>query len=286
MVLCGLARLIRYRFFLFAGAFPYFLGVAVSYNVLKNIDLSLFLVGLLGLIFAFIGVESFNEYFDISDRVFLESPRMFNPSPRILLAGVGAFAGAFLIGVYLTLTSGLLIFPLAVAGFIIAAFYVGPPLRLVYRGFGEAGIFVAYGPLMTFGGYYIQTGRVDLLPLFASVIPGLLILSLAILNEIPDYYNDLLSGKRNIVARMGRRRGAIVYICLLISVYAYIGIGGFTILPIASLLALTTAPIAYRTAQVSLRYNDAPHHFTSAISSTVILYLAFTMITTLSYLFY
>lgn len=73
-----------------------------------------------------------------------------------------------------------------------------PPIRWSYRGLGEPFIFLSYGPTMTLGSYYVQVQRIDLVAALASLIPGLLIFVLAIINKIPDFYRD----KRNIVIRI------------------------------------------------------------------------------------
>ena len=73
-----LIKLIRYRFLLVAGLLPYALGTALAFHVHQTFDLYFFLVGLLGLFFALLGVEAFNEYFDWqlgTDRVFQLHPK-------------------------------------------------------------------------------------------------------------------------------------------------------------------------------------------------------------------
>jgi hypothetical protein len=50
--------------------------------------------------------------------------------------------------------------------------------------------------------------------LLASLVPGLLIMALAVANAIPDFHQDRLVGKRNLVVRLGRRRGVLLYLAL------------------------------------------------------------------------
>ncbi len=66
-------KLIRYRFFLFAGLLPYFLGQAVAFNVRGEVNWIHFWLGFLGILFVLVAVELFNEYFDAKeggDRIF------------------------------------------------------------------------------------------------------------------------------------------------------------------------------------------------------------------------
>src|SRR5687767_6450027 len=95
--------LVRYRFFLYAGLLPYLLGAAWAYAVEGSFDAPVFWSGLGGVVFAVIGVEAFNEYFDAQ----MGTDRVFNPddlppmSTWVLWLGIAAFAGALAVGVYL-----------------------------------------------------------------------------------------------------------------------------------------------------------------------------------------
>ncbi len=146
--LTRLIRLVRYRFLLVAGLLPYGLGAAVAFHSQGQFNLFLFLIGLTGLLFVLIGVEAFNEFFDWrmgTDRVF-----QLNPKPvtnRTFLVGIVAFFIALIVAVFLTLKLGVTIMVLSLMGFFAAFFYLAPPLKLAYRGFGEIIIALSYGPL-------------------------------------------------------------------------------------------------------------------------------------------
>lgn len=124
-------------------------------------------------------------------------------------------------------------------GFLGAYFYVGPPIRWAYRGFGEIVIGLCYGPFMVLGSYYIQTQKIDFVPFYVSVISGLSVFCLAVLNEIPDYYQDTLVGKRNLVVRLGKQKAIVLLKLCLAGVFALLIFG--TVLKRIPLLA--TAPI-------------------------------------------
>ncbi len=208
--------LVRYRFFLFAGLLPYALGAAWAFGRLGHFDGWAFLAGLAGVALAVVGVESFNEYFDArmgTDRVF--NPEELAPVPDwVVWLGAGAFAGALLIAIALSLRTGWPVVAFAVLGGAAAIFYEAPPIRWVYRGLGEAAIAVSYGPAMVLGSLYLQTRTVSLGAFWASLVPGLLIMALAVANAIPDFHQDRLVGKRNLVVRLGRGRGVVLYLTL------------------------------------------------------------------------
>lgn len=279
--------LLRYRFFVFAGVFPYLFGTCAAYYYNHTFDLFYFSVGFVGIVLSLIGVEAFNEYFDSefgADFIFSQSPRDKIP-PYTLGLGLLSFFFAFLIGVYLTLNLGRAIMVFAVLGFLAAAFYVGPPIKWAYRGLGETVIFLAYGPIMAVGSYYVQTKRVDFEAIFASLVPGFLILALAIVNEIPDYFQDKLVGKRNIVVRIGRKNSVYLYAAILFALYATVAAG--LILknfPFFSMLIFLTLPLTIKSIMLAKNTFDNPEKFVAVIRSTIVLYLVVIFIFIIGYL--
>jgi 1,4-dihydroxy-2-naphthoate octaprenyltransferase len=271
-----IASFVRYRFFLYAGLLPYLLGAAWAYAVVGAFDAPVFWSGLGGIVLAVIGVESFNEYFDDQ----MGTDRVFNPEdlPRmsgwVLWLGVAAFAGAFAVGVYLTYRAGWPILAFAVLGGLAAIFYVAPPIRWAYRGLGETVIALSYGPWMVLGSLYLHTRAVSWGALWASLVPGFLIMALAVVNAIPDYHQDRLVGKRNLVVRLGRRRGVWLYVALagagLLAALVGVAAGVF---PIACLAAVLALPLLVSSARVALRSYESPRQFVPAIRAVVSCYL-------------
>jgi len=268
--------LVRYRFFLYAGLLPYLLGAAWAHAMAGAFDAAVFWSGLGGVVLAVVGVESFNEYFDSrmgTDRVF--NPEDLPPmSALVLWVGIAAFAGALSVGVYLTYRGGWPILAFAVLGGLAAIFYVAPPIRWAYRGLGEAVIALSYGPWMVLGSLYLHTGTLSWGALWASLVPGLLIMALAVVNAIPDYHQDRLVGKRNLVVRLGRRRGVWLYLSLAAAglVVAALGVAA-GVFPVACLAALLAAPLLIQSARVGVRTYESPRNFVPAIRAVVACYL-------------
>jgi 1,4-dihydroxy-2-naphthoate octaprenyltransferase len=268
--------LVRYRFFLYAGLLPYLLGAAWAYAMAGAFDAAVFWSGLGGVVLAVVGVESFNEYFDSQ----MGTDRVFNPedlppmSQWVLWLGVAAFAGAFAVGIYLTYRGGWPIFAFALAGGLAAIFYVAPPIRWAYRGLGETVIALSYGPWMVLGSFYLHTGTLSWGALWASLVPGLLIMALAVVNAIPDYHQDRLVGKRNLVVRLGRRRGVRLYLALAAAglVVAALGVAA-GVFPVACLAALLATPLLVQSARVGVRTYESPRQFVPAIRAVVACYL-------------
>ncbi len=271
-----IASLVRYRFFLYAGLLPYLLGAAWAYSMAGVFDAAVFWSGLAGVVLAVVGVESFNEYFD--DRMGTE--RVFNPddaapmSDWVLWLGIAAFAGAFAVGIYLTYRAGWPILAFAVLGGLAAIFYVAPPIRWAYRGLGETVIALSYGPWMVLGSLYLHTREVSWGAFWASLVPGFLIMALAVVNAIPDYHQDRLVGKRNLVVRLGRQRGVWLYLGLAGAGLATVAVGAAAgVFPAASLAALLALPLLVSSARAALHTYESPRQFVPAIRAIVGCYM-------------
>jgi len=269
--------LVRYRFFLYAGLLPYLLGAAWAYAIERVFDAPVFWSGLGGVVLAVVGVESFNEYFDSR----MGTDRVFNPddlppmSGSVLWLGIAAFGGALAVGIYLTWRGGWPILAFALLGGLAAIFYVAPPIRWAYRGLGEAVIALSYGPWMVLGSLYLHTRAFSWGALWASLVPGLLIMALAVVNAIPDYHQDRLVGKRNLVVRLGRKRGVLLYVALAAAGLAVAAIGvAAGVFPVACLAALLAVPLLVQSARVGVRTYESPRQFVPAIRAVVTCYLA------------
>jgi 1,4-dihydroxy-2-naphthoate octaprenyltransferase len=276
--LLRVVALIRYRFFLYAGLLPYLLGAAWAYAT-SGVDGAMFWSGLGGVVLAVIGVEAFNEYFDAR----MGTDRVFNPadlppiSDAVFWCGVLAFAGALGVGVFLALRIGWPILAFAVLGGLAAIFYEAPPIRWSYRGLGELVIGLAYGPWMVLGSLYLNTRTVAWDALVASLIPGLSIMALAVVNAIPDYHQDLLVGKRNLVVRLGRGNGVLLYLALAggALVVTLVGVlaGIFPWECAAALLGLPLLVVSGLRARTTF---TTPRRFLPAVRSLVAYYTAVT----------
>jgi 1,4-dihydroxy-2-naphthoate octaprenyltransferase len=274
--LFAVCRLVRYRFFLYAGLLPYLLGAAWAYARAGAFAAPIFWSGLAGVVLAVIGVEAFNEYFDSrmgTDRVFnpAELPPM---SDAVLWLGIVAFGGALAVGIYLTERRGWPILAFALLGGTAAIFYVAPPIRWAYRGLGELVIALSYGPWMVLGSLYLHTQSLSWEALFASLVPGCLIMALAVVNAIPDYHQDRLVGKRNLVVRLGRRRAVWLYLALAAAGLLVVPVGVASgIFPATCVAALLALPLLLASAHSALHTYETPRAFVPAVRSIVGCYL-------------
>ena len=271
--------LIRYRFFLFAGLLPYLVGSAWAFAVAGRFDPALFWSGLGGVVLSVIGVEAFNEYFDAR----MGTDRIFNPAdlPPIARAvfwiGVVAFAAALAVGAYLAWRVGWPILVFALLGGAAAIFYEAPPIRWVYRGLGETMIGLAYGPWMVLGSVYLHAQALPPALALASLVPAGLIMALAVVNAIPDFHQDRLVGKRNLVQRVGRDRAVALYVGMAGAGLAIVPLAVLAgLLPAGCLLALLALPWVVASARHAGRTFAAPKQFLPAMRHMVMAYLVAT----------
>jgi 1,4-dihydroxy-2-naphthoate octaprenyltransferase len=287
-LLLKVASVVRYRFFLYAGLLPYLLGAAWAYGMEKEFRPGVFWLGFLGIFLSVVGVESFNEYFDAkmgTDRVFNPSDDEYIPEWMFSL-GVAAFAVAAAIGFYLAVQGGWPIVLYTLLGGSAAVWYVGPPVRWVYRGLGELVIGLSYGPWMTLGSLHLHTHRFSWGALAASLIPGLLIMGLAVVNNIPDFHQDRLVGKRNLVVRLGRKGGMYLYLALTAVglLVAVIGSAAGLFPRWSWLAALAGFPLWLASAKAARTTYDTPRLFIPAVRNIVLCYIAGTAVFTLTLL--
>lgn len=229
----------------------------------------------MGIFFVLVAVELFNEYFDAKqggDRIFAQQqPKIPDWFFKLAVSTLGL---AFLIGVYLTLKTGWPVLLFSFLGFLGAYFYVGPPIRWAYRGFGEIVIGLCYGPFMVLGSYYIQTQKIDFIPFYVSVISGLSVFCLAVLNEIPDYYQDTLVGKRNLVVRLGKQKAILLLKSGLAGVFVLLILGVMTkIIPVLAIFAVATLPWLLKSIKRVEKNYDNPTAFLSSVNTIVVTHI-------------
>jgi len=286
--LLRVVSLVRYRFFLYAGLLPYLLGAAWAYRITGHFEGPIFWSGLAGVALAVVGVEAFNEYFDSR----MGTDRVFNPddlppmSDAVLWLGVAGFAGALAVGVFLTGRAGWPILAFAGLGGLAAVFYVAPPIRWAYRGLGETVIALSYGPWMVLGSLYLHAGVLDWGAFWASLVPGFLIMALAVANAIPDFHQDRLVGKRNLVVRLGRQRGVWLYLSLATAALL-VALGGVVagIFPPTCLATLVALPLIVSSARRAVGTFTTPRLFVPAIQRIVTCYVVAVALFTAAILF-
>jgi 1,4-dihydroxy-2-naphthoate octaprenyltransferase len=292
-------EVIRVKFFL-AGVPSTFLGASLAWYMHRKFDAPYFFLSLFGILLSMVGCYTFNEYFDFKSGVDViirqEDITPFSAGSRVLpkrqlnpysvfKAGVIAWALAFIIGLYLTLVRGWLVMLLALLGFFTGALYTLPPFKWAYRGLGEVFIGLTYGPLITFGSYYVQAAELPLhLISLPSLVPGLLITAVIWINEFPDYFADMKAGKRNMVVRLGRKRASKIYTFLILASYTIPLLGALLqLLPLTTLATLVTLPIAYKGISIVKGMYEDSKGLIPAMAITIFLFASSTLLLASAY---
>ncbi len=178
---------------------------------------------------------------------------------RMLTAAALFFAATAGIGIYLAWACGWPVLALGIFGMACSIFYTAPPIRFGYRGFGELGLLVNFGPVIVLGAYFVQARNLSFEPLIASLVPGLLMASMILINEIPDYEADRRAGKWNLVARFGRKTGAVLYGAGLASSYGILILSASAgVLSPFVLLGLASLPLAFKSLFILRRHLNDP----------------------------
>lgn len=131
----------------------------------------------------------------LSERWYFRSAVVFGLVSLGCAAGLGALWGRWEPGV-------LSLFILAGAWF-----YSLPPLKFVYRGWGEPVIFLLFGLAPVAAGCFARGGDLVSARAMAHGVPfGFLTSVILFVNEVPDWATDAASGKRTWVVRLGPAR--------------------------------------------------------------------------------
>lgn len=273
--------------FLPQGVLPVVLGSVVAWLQTGRFDWFFFLLAIIGSAFVQIGLTMLNDTLDYlygTDRSVTGEKNPFSGGSGVLADGLLQanemlaailffYATATVIGAYLTFHVGWGVFWMALLGLFLSVYYSVKPLRLAYRGVGELAMLIGYGPTITLGAYYVQTGQFNLVAGLVGLVPGLLMWSMILVNEIPDYAEDLRAHKLNLTVRLGPRRVHWLYITSLSGTYVFI-VGGaiMGMFPVWSLLALLSLPMAVNSFRVVHNHYLTPGKMIAANRAMVITY--------------
>jgi 1,4-dihydroxy-2-naphthoate octaprenyltransferase len=211
--------------FLTASVSPVIVGSALGFAIAGTFNWPLFLLALFGMMALHAGANIANDYFDSlsgndwanknvtpfsGGRQFIQQNIL---SPEVTLAAsIFCLALGTLLGlVILYLTRSWFILTLGLTGLLGGFFYTAPPVKLGYRGVGEIAIAFLFGILPVYGSYYLQTGLIDITPLPAACVVGILIFLIIFVNEFPDLPADAAVNKKTLVVRFGIPAGVWIY---------------------------------------------------------------------------
>ncbi len=267
---------------------PILLGTSYAWHSDGVFDARAFAAALVAAVFYHGGMNVINDYFDHLNGAdamnrtpltpFAGGSRMIQkglmePKETLYLAVVLLSAGS-LIGLYLAYLKGPLLILIGAVGLLSGFFYSAPPLFFAGRGLGELMVGLNFGLLTVSGSYYVQTGTLKSGVFFISLPLSFLIAGLLYMNEFPDYEADRISGKRNLLVRLGPERGrwgvpvflGCAYLSLIISTLL-----GYT--APASLIALASLYFAVKASAGIIRNYADGGRLVPSIKSIILAHL-------------
>lgn len=219
--------------FLTGSLIPVILAAAFSW-LHGSLDFGHLVLVLIGVGSLHLGANLLNDYYDDpgSDRINLH-PTPFSGGSRVIqeqlmdaktvrAMAMGFFVLGTVAGIWLALTGRPFVVVIGLTGFLAGYLYSATPISLMSRGLGEIAIFLAFGPLITWGTYYVMTGLLSWGAFILGIPLGFLITAVIWINQFPDFEADRDAGKRNCVVRLGRDRSRIIYAILMLGPYAVV----------------------------------------------------------------
>lgn len=302
-------RALRAPFFT-ATIIPMLLGIAIAFHETDGEwNPFLALITLFGGVCVHAGTNLSNDYFDHisgNDEInrwatpFNGGSRiiqagLFSPL-KVLLAALVCFGIGSIVAFYLNdVHPGNTILIVLVIALILGFFYTADPLKIGYSGAGEVAVAIGFGPLAVLCAYYVQTGKLSLTPLFASVPVAILIGIVLFINEFQDVEADSTVGKNTLVVRLGKFKASKVYYCGIAFSYIWI-LAGVSLglmkadfisaahLPVFTVAALITLPLAFKASQILSENYMEIYDLIPANALTIMLHISFGLLYMLGFL--
>jgi 1,4-dihydroxy-2-naphthoate octaprenyltransferase len=261
----------------------------ISWAVNGAFNLLYFLLVTVGVVTNHIALNMADDYFDFKNAVDQSKPGEKNPysggsgtlssgaiRPSAMFKAFSfCFALTIAIGLYLTILRGILVLLFGLLGVFCSVFYTAPPINFSHHGFGEIAQLACFGTVIGMGSFFVQTQTLTLEAFFATLPLGIMLFSMILINEIPDYGEDRSAGKLTLIARYGKRRGAKLYITSWACTYSAITAGILIqVLPLVTLIAFASLPIAVKSIRTLLaNYKDplklAPANFEMIVAYSI-----------------
>lgn len=182
---------------------------------------------------------------------------------EIIVSAAGLYIFAGLIGVYLIFLRGWPVALMAAAGIIASIEYTAPPLKYKYRGLGEIVVFFMWGPIMTLGVYYVQTGSWTGLEtvLITSLPLGIWVALVLLVNNLKDMRYDDEVKIMTLPILIGREKALMIIAFMAYSIYILTGVGVLTgLFSPWGLLVFLTFPFAIKLVCSFKKRPELPHN--------------------------
>ncbi len=261
-------RAFRYHF-VPPSIFPAVIGSMVCWAAGKPFLPLFFLLVLAAVIVNHVGLNMTDDYFDYKHSVDKLKPGEKNPytggsgtlssgalRPRnMFVAFMVCYVFTIAAGFFLTQSRGLPVLAFGIVGVFCAFFYTAPPISFGHHSLGEIAMLICFGPVIGLGAFYVQAQTLTWSAFLATLPMGIMLFSMIVINEIPDFEDDRQAGKLTLVARFGKQAGVKLYVASWVCTYGIImSAVALRFIPTFALVALASAPLVYTSIE-TLRAN-------------------------------
>ncbi|MGB5287985.1 MAG: 1,4-dihydroxy-2-naphthoate polyprenyltransferase, partial [Ignavibacteriaceae bacterium] len=195
---------------LLAAVVPVLVGSALAISIGK-FYLPYSIVALLCSILIQVGTNFTNDLYDFLKGA--DNQKRKGPV-RVLISGlisakemkiaiVLVFGIAFLLGLYLVHSAGILILWVGIISIVAGIIYTAGPFPLAYNGLGDLFVFLFFGVVGTMGTFYVHTQEISLLSFLVSIPVGALTTNILIVNNYRDIEEDREANKRTLAVLLG-----------------------------------------------------------------------------------
>lgn len=255
-------------FSLTASVIPVVLGGILALKE-PNFNYGYFILSIIAIVFLQSSVNLLNDHDDFINKV--DTQDSYGSSgvvveglltlKEVYLSGILLLILGCLIGLFLAYNVGMMILILGIIGALCGYFYTGKPLMLKYRGLGAPLVFIIFGPLMTFGGYYLQMQKFTIQSFVISIPTALLTTAILHANDIRDIKHDKKAGIKTLSMSIGYKNAQILYSTLIILSYISLIIMIVSnYIPYLSLICLITVPAAIKNINKLRTAGDSSNH--------------------------
>lgn len=256
--------------FLTASVFPVLAGTAWGYGQSGSFDLLAFVLAIVATALAHGGINVLNDVYDEkngTDGINTERIFPFTGGSRFIqnqimsvveMARLGwtLLIMALFFGLWLTALKGWTIIALGASGVFLGVAYSAPPLAFSARGLGEVAVGIGFGPIPVMGAAWIQGAGV--MPtenpggFIVSLIIGLWVALILVVNEVPDIRADSKAGKFTLAVRLGHKNTALLYLGLHLLAMGLIGylVYGSLMIPYTLGILLFLIPMSFNAAKL------------------------------------
>jgi 1,4-dihydroxy-2-naphthoate octaprenyltransferase len=228
-----------------------------------------FILAGIGCMTAHAGANLLSDYYDFKTRVDRDGTYgssgvlvagIMSPA-QILRGGCIALGIAGIIGAYLVFVtpSGTLLIWLIVLGGLLGIFYTAKPFEFKYHALGDLAVFIAFGPAMVLGAYFVQAHHFSWTPVLYSIPIGLLVDAILHSNNLRDIASDRVVAIKTVPILLGegwakRMYQALVFGAYLITLLLVLA-GGLTAF---ALLVFLSLPLAIKVSNMVRHKESVP----------------------------